>query len=210
MARMQSEVTAEILCDIETIYNILQKKGFFFKEQLKQIDHYYTHLPINSATTYKELALNSFLLREIVLKRRYMAGESSVLLYKRKRFDAAGNVIGEEKVSCDIEDTASADAVFQAAGLNNWCVKSITGHIFKKGNQELLIQEVDGLGIFVEIEEFEQQKGTNYQRIEELIAFAKGLGLPLGNDMHVKINYLLFQKRIRKAKSGDKIYWGAP
>ena len=56
------------------------------------VDYYYTHLNINSATTYKDLAFNSFLLRDILLKRRYVSGESSMMMHKRKKIDRTGGV----------------------------------------------------------------------------------------------------------------------
>lgn len=208
---LQSEITVEVLAPIDEIYRILQQKGFFFKEQFKMIDYYFTGIECNAATTYRELISNSFLLRDIVLKRRYVAGEKSMLIHKHKKLDRDGNVIGEEKFQCEIGDTLAAIDVFKQSGLNNWCVKSITGHVFKhnKTQIELLIQEIDGLGFFMEIEEFEGQRGTNLQRIAELKKFAKSLGLPLGKDMHCKINFLLFLKS-RRGKSSSRIYFGAP
>jgi adenylate cyclase class IV len=208
MAKLQSEITAEVFADKNTIYKLLEKQGFFFKEQLKMVDDYFTHIKITPYTQYIELATNSFLLREIVLKRRYVAGENSNLVFKRKMFDSEGRVIGEEKKTCEIQDTKSAKAVFLAAGLDNWCTKSITGHIFKKDTKELLIQEVEGLGFFIEVEEFEDQKGSNEHRIDELIEWTKNLGLPLGEDMHVKINYRLFLKRLKK-RGAPRLFFGA-
>jgi len=212
MARHQSEITAEILSDRASIYKLLEKKGFFFKEQFKMVDYYYTHIPITPFITYPELITNSFMLREIVLQRRYVGGESTQLIYKEKKLDSNDTVIGEIKRSCSIGSAEDANTVFTAAGLNNWCRKVITGHVFKKGHSpiELLVQEVEGLGFFLEVEEFEHLRGSSEQRISDLIAFVKELGLPLGDDMYVKINYRLFLKSMKGKNRPGRLYFGAP
>ncbi|MCL2570427.1 MAG: hypothetical protein FWE16_04450 [Firmicutes bacterium] len=69
----------------------------------------------------------------------------------------------------------------QAAGLNKWC--SVEGTLFvfeNKSGQEIFFQEINGLGLFMEIE---QEQG---QTIDDLINLAKGLSIKLGSDFQVK------------------------
>jgi len=198
---METEITAQILCSREAATGILEKKGFYFKEKFLLIDHYFTHLKLEPDIEYKHLMENSFILRDAEFNRRYGGVSSSTLIYKDKLFDERGAIVGEAKKKCDVTCSHAAEEIFLMAGLTEWCLKSVNGYVFKKGEHEILLQEVDDLGLFLEIEEFESQHNEpEEKKIEELIKFAKALGLPLGDCFNVRISYLLFKKEMEIAQ----------
>jgi len=202
---LQSEITVEVLCDKETLFKLLNNKGYFFKERLHITDFYYTRLDLSKCIEFKDLSRNSFLVRDVKLERKYFSNDGvATLLYKHKAFDKNNNVISEQKLSCNIDVDASR-RIFDAAGLSNWCVKKMTGYVFKKegkngqeAKEEILVQEVHGLGIFIEIEQFDESAGTRDEVLDGLVDLINELGVPCGNDFHINIAYRLYLQRTNR------------
>jgi len=199
---METEITAKIFCTRNEASKILERNGFFFKEKFLLVDSYYTHLKLEPDIEYQKLLESSIVIRDADFNRRYGSVTSSTLMYKDKLYDERGEVVSETKKTCDISSSVAANEIFALAGFTEWCTKSVNGYVFKKGNNELLIQEVDDLGLFLEIEEFPSQRDQpESKKMKELIEFAKSLGLPLGHNFNEKISYLLFKKGMASIKT---------
>jgi predicted adenylyl cyclase CyaB len=198
---MSSEVTVEVLCTKEELFDIFRVNGFFFKDTLMMTDYYYTHLRPEQCTDYNMLLTNSFLIRDVRVDKKYFSSKngSTELLYKKKTFDKYGKVDQEQKISTEVFDVDKANKVFRSAGLHNWCIKKFIGHPFKRGNIHILVQEVVGLGLFLEIEDFEGQTGTKEEILDELVDILNELRIPMGNDYHISIAKLLLLKNLGKA-----------
>ena len=110
-------------------------------------------------------------------------------MYKDKKFDNNGNVMGEQKTSCSIGE--NANEILGKAGFKNWVTMKAEQNIFKKESKSFCIQDVEGLGLFLEIEDSDGC-GNSF---EELIDFAERLGLELGDDFRgIKLPYSVYLK----------------
>ena len=68
-------------------------------------------------------------------------------------------------------------------------------YVYKKGNVELVIQKIKGLGIFLELEENKSMRNLNLQeKIFKLINTVKNLNLKLGTDFSCKKVFMLLHK----------------
>ena len=203
-ARAESEITVKVLCSKKKLFDILERKHFLLKRRLKITDYYFTHLDIlNANFEFKTLIKNSLIIRhkEIIDKSdlsTFGIDGQSTLLYKKKEFAEDNTVLSELKIACDLGNPTKAKRIFSAMGLNNWCVKKGTWHIYKRKELELYVQEVENLGLFIELEQSENQKGSPQKIQQALIQEIESLRIPLGNDFNVNIAHLLYLKRYTK------------
>jgi predicted adenylyl cyclase CyaB len=203
-AALQSEITVRVTCTRKKLFDALNEAGFSFKEKFQIEDYYYTHLdPMSQKIEFKILSKNSCLIRNVKLERKYFSADGvTSLLYKKKDIDDENRVKSEQKISATVDDMSSARRVLSSMGLKNWCIKKMTGHIFKKGTQELLVQEVENFGLFIEIEEFDGQKGTQAVKLGVLKKFVNNLGVSIGDDYHCNIAFMIYLQALNeKAKS---------
>ena len=201
---MQSEITVEILCDKETLFALLRAKGFKCIARLLVDDYYYTHIDIKKAG-FKELADNSFLVRDLRcsdFKSKNKSVMYTRLTYKKKEFDPEGKVISEQKISTDISDIGVANTILQLSGMTNWCTKNANGYGFSRGKQYIFIQEVEDIGLFMEVEQFDYQKGSSDDILDELVEFVNDLEIPVGSNWHESISYRLHLKKNKKVEQG--------
>ena len=178
---MFSEITVEVLCTFDEAARIIEARGFSFSHRYKMHDTYWATI-CHIDRTYKELIERSFLVRE------FDDNYGNRITYKRKIFDENDNVISEQKTDCVITDVVAANKIFAQVKLNNWITKKADLIIYTKDGVEVCFQIIDCLGIFIEIEQ------EDCKNISKLITFAKSLGLPLGDDFHLKLPYLLYLK----------------
>jgi len=179
---MSFEVTVKIKDDKANAFKILNKLGWKLEKHWVQTSTYWTHLDTLNVVPYRELIENSVLVRD-------MKGRSEncvEFMYKDKSFDKNGNVVNEQKIVCSVGE--EANEILRRAGFKNWVIMKAEQNIFEKDSKSFCIQDVDGLGLFLEVEE---DRGV----VDDLIDFAKSLGLELGNDfVGIKLPYMLYLK----------------
>ena len=198
---MGCEITVEIKTDKAQVFTILEKQGYTRIDRWMQISTYWTHLDLNTdpaldAKTrkdspptpipYKTLIANSVIVRD----KRGGGEDATLLIHKGKTFDTAGNVTREHQNKCNID--LGANKVFELAGFKNWVTMRAEQLIFAnpKCNKSFAVQDVDGLGLYLEIED----RNNNGKTQSDLIHLAKSLGLELGNDFTgIKLPYLLYE-----------------
>ena len=186
---MKSEITVKILCGRKECFGILREK-FELIARWTQTSYYWTHLSIDRTVPYKRLLDNSVLVRDMNFGERM---KEVWLIYKQKTLDKNGNVVAGSKTSCKVESAEGANKIFRAANLKNWVTMKAEQYIFKNSDLEFCVQDVDGLGLYLEIE---QRGSMAKEPIEGMIVVAKSLGLPLGDDfVGVKLPYELYLKR---------------
>jgi len=183
------EVTAKILCDKETAFEIVKSGGFRLLKTFTQVSSYWTHLPADKPIRYKKLLDNSVLVRDSTYKDNTKEAQ---LVYKDKACDENENVVAEKKTICAIENAEVANNIFKVAGFRNWVTTDVEFYIFVKGRLGFCIKDVDDLGLYIEVE---QRGDTIGKTIGELTEIAKTLNLPLGDDFGAKIPYLLYMKQ---------------
>jgi len=202
---IRSEITVEIFCDKDTLFKLLEDRGFKYVAKLQIDDYYYTHVPIGRDIDFRELVTNSFLVRCLKCA-DFKSKEKSIgytrLIYKKKEFDQRDKVISEYKISTDVADTRFANEIFQQMGLTQWVSKNANGYGFRRDNQYILVQEVENLGLYIEVEQFDDQSGDKDEILDGLVDFINELEIPCGNDFHENIAYKLFLKKSKHKSFG--------
>ncbi len=178
------EITVQVFGTKKDLFKQLKILGFSFVENFQLNDWYFTKLKDISIVSFKELIDNSILVREIIKDGK----TQTQICYKKKYYDDFGNVIGEEKTKTYVKDRDKIINILTLAGLNNYCDLHNDSYIFAKGNQELAIQVVGDLGIFIEYEEDNSipQNLTSKEKFQYMIDFVKGLNLKIGTDFSCK------------------------
>ena len=188
----ETEITVQILDDVNDLTNMLKNKNFSLEDEFDMIDYYFSKDDTETLKKleYLDIINHSFLVRQII------GNDNSVnLMFKSKELDDKGNVIAEEKVKTPVANLEKSLKIFTLAGLNNWCEIKQHMLVFKRGETEFAIQIVDGLGSFIEYEETaSMSEFTEQEKIDAMLADLKGLGINIGDDYSCKKVYMKFMK----------------
>lgn len=178
------EITVQVFETKNDLFKQLKNLGFNIVKNFQLNDWYFTRLDDISNIDFQELIKNSILVREIIENGKSQAQ----ICYKKKDYDCLDNVIGEEKTKTYIEDKDKMIDILTLAGLNNYCNLHNDSYIFSNGYQEMAIQVVNDLGIFIEYEEDNSIKKnmTNEEKFQHMVNIIKNLGLKTGTDYSCK------------------------
>lgn len=188
----ETEITAQIFDDYQTTKQKLLAQGYNEIHSFEMIDSYFTSLS-NTNIEYQELINNSFLLR------KFSDDSTHYMIYKNKEFDKDGNVVSEEKITTKIESVESVKNILNKANFNNYANISTKNYVFKKEHIEFVLQDVESLGLFIEIEEFKTMKNLSTdEKLEKLITFLKELNLNIGNNYNCKKIELIIKQKAEK------------
>lgn len=192
----ETEITIQVFDDLVTIFNKLNKHGFNIVSKYELNDWYFTKLKTNSTVSYSSLLENSFLVRQIIEDT-----EMVYLCYKDKQIDEKGNVLSEEKIKVNVSNLLDTLKIFNKANINCWCKLKQMNYVFKKGQIEFVVQEVEDLGNFIEYEENETMVDMNFkQKIDYMYSQIKNLDLNLGTDLSCKKVYMKYINRDNHCK----------
>ena len=188
----QTEITVQVLLDINTAQKLLVKQGFKLIETFELYDYYFSKHSKNELKklSYAQILNASFLLRKI-------KGNTTKLklVYKNKTLDKFNNVVSEEKVESTIGNLNNVLKIFKLSNLNCWCELHQINYVYIKNNVSFLLQDAKDLGVFIEYEEDETMLNlTEEQKIDFMIKQLKQLNLPLGSDYSCKKVHLKFLK----------------
>lgn len=188
----ETEITVQILDDVNDLIEMLKNKNFSLEEEFDMIDYYFSKDDTETLKKleYIDIINHSFLVRQII------GDDNSInLMFKSKELDEKGNVIAEEKVKTPVDNLEKAIKIFKLSGLNNWCEIKQHMLVWKRGETEFAIQIIDDLGAFIEYEETASMSSlTEQEKIDAMLADLKGLGINIGNDYSCKKVYMKFMK----------------
>ncbi|MGI5842313.1 MAG: hypothetical protein ACOX6H_03385 [Christensenellales bacterium] len=190
---METEVTYQIFNTLSETLDALEKNGYKLTEKYQLIDLYFTHFKKEEIEKldYQTLIKNSFLVRQIIEENCV----TNNLVYKHKQFNSAGNVIEEQKIKVEINSPEKTAEILTKAGLTNWCTLNDKIHAYEKDGIIYSIQDVENLGLFVEVEEYESIKHLSAQeKLAEMQKIVKNLPLKTGAEHNCKKPYMLLQK----------------
>ncbi len=189
----ETEITVQVLMPLALAINKLEEKGYTLEEKYTLSDRYFTHFSNEEISTisYEKLIKNSLLIRTITSNN----SSYSQLTYKNKEYNTNREVISEQKYVCKIESEESAYNILSSMGLNSYLTVNQKLWIFKNNKTHLSLQEVENLGLFIEIE---QQNGmenlSSEEKVQKLIEIANSLNLKLGNSYSCKKVEMLLKK----------------
>ena len=207
---MKTEITVKLFEDKDTILAKLRDRKVEFVENYTVVDHYFTKMSrqelYNSSTgakSYNNIIRNSIILREI----DNGDGERKAkIVHKNKVLDANGNVISEDKLGTSIGNTTTVSKILERAGLNCWCELVNHSTVYRVGEFDLAIQDIDGLGLFLEIEETKSMEHwTSEEKFEYMKNFVLGLHLKVGKDFSCKKVYMKFLKDLGRLDSTNAL-----
>lgn len=188
-----TEITVQVFNDLEYVKSFFENLGFSFVEKYYMNDFYFSKFNVEELKQmeYLQILNNSFLVREI------KDDSCSVqLIYKKKEVDEKGQVLNEEKVRVKLDNLENALKIFNLSKINKWCELKNTTYVYKKGEIELLVQNVDDLGVFIEFEEFDSIKNlSDTEKIEYMTSYLKTFNLKFGEDYSCKKVYMKFLKK---------------
>ena len=178
----EKEICLKSNVSFEEIKNIMFDIGFKVQEDFQMNDIYMINKDVDISLDNKDIIFkDNILVRETV-------GKRTLLVNKIKELDGNGVVIGERKVKCPIADSLSGYNFLCSIGYKK--VFELKDHnlLVTNGVNEIYIQDVEGLGTYIEMEQKNLLlKNTNGDTIEELVNTIKKYNLPLDySDISVK------------------------
>lgn len=178
----EKEICLKSNVSFEEIKNIMFDIGFKVQEDFQMNDIYMINKDVDISLDNKDIIFkDNILVRETV-------GKRTLLVNKIKKLDDNGVVIGERKVKCPIADSLSGYNFLCSIGYKK--VFELKNHnlLVTNGVNEIYIQDVEGLGTYIEMEQKNLLlKNTNGDTIEELVNTIKKYNLPLDySDISVK------------------------
>lgn len=192
----ETEITVQVLEDFMTTCNKLENLGFEKTGKYRLNDWYFSKYSDKELNNfgYGTAISSSVLVREIIGKEH-----KKVLCYKAKILDEEGNVVSEEKIQTEIDDIEKTILLLNLAGLNLWEEVKDKTITYKKDNIELCLQNIEDLGVFIELEELSEMKSlTPDEKFARLKRIVKSFGLKLGKDFSCKKVYMKFKKRLKE------------
>ena len=178
----EKEICLKSNVSFEEIKNIMFDIGFKVQEDFQMNDIYMINKDVDISLDNKDIIFkDNILVRETV-------GKRTLLVNKIKKLDDNGVVIGERKVKGPIADSLSGYNFLCSIGYKK--VFELKDHnlLVTNGVNEIYIQDVEGLGTYIEMEQKNLLlKNTNGDTIEELVNTIKKYNLPLDySDISVK------------------------
>lgn len=191
-----TEICVQAYTALEELQRKLENAGYEFVENYNNSDTYFSTL---SKRDIKKLDYKALLDSSLIV--RHIEGDNcdiKNLVYKKKTLDENGNVIKEIKTKLKIDDIDKAKQMFSSLGLTCWCDYVNQNYEYKKGEISIVVQYVEDLGVFVEIEEFNSIKDkSDKEKFGILKDIVNALKLPLGSDFSCKKPYMFLNKTIK-------------
>lgn len=170
----EKEICLKSNVPFEELKSIMFNIGFKVQEDFQMNDIYMINKNIDISLDNKDVIFkDNVLVRETV-------GKRILLVNKIKELDDNGVVIGERSVKCPINDSISGYNFLCSIGYKKAFELKDHNLLLTNGVNEIYIQDVEGLGTYVEMEQKNLLlENTNGDTIDELVGSIKKYDLPL-------------------------------
>lgn len=170
----EKEICLKSNVSFEELKSIMFNIGFKVQEDFQMNDIYMINKNIDISLDNKDVIFkDNVLVRETV-------GKRILLVNKIKELDDNGVVIGERSVKCPINDSISGYNFLCSIGYKKAFELKDHNLLLTNGVNEIYIQDVEGLGTYVEMEQKNLLlENTNGDTIDELVDSIKKYDLPL-------------------------------
>lgn len=188
---MQTEITTRVLMTNEALYKLLDDEGFTFEGAYEIEDTYYSSL--GGKEKVKEVDYQTLISHSMIVRKVTSDDEGEeCLIYKNKKFNDKGNVIGENKIRLKVDSCDRLNLILKTSGFESWCKVINCSKWFKKGEIEIIVQEVEDLGTFIEVEEYESIAHlSDEEKFGALIKLVESLNIKTDSEYSVKKPYML-------------------
>lgn len=173
----EKEICLKSNVSFEELKNIMFDMGFKVQEDFQMNDIYMINKDIEISLDNKDIIFkDNLLIREIV-------GKRVLLVNKTKELDDNGIIIKEHSIKCPIADSISGYNFLCSIGYKKLFELKDHNLLVTNGINEIYIQDVEGLGTFVEMEQKNLLlEKTNGDTVNELVNTIKKYNLPLEYD----------------------------
>lgn len=192
---LQTEITVQLFEDIKDIENKLTKLGFCKTEELNIQENYFTNLKNDALknASYSNLLVTSVILRSYTTLKNKIP--TAKLIRRLENLDSHNYAVGEERVIKEVEDEVHSRKVMTNIGYTNWVTLKQKNIYYKKGEITIILSDVEGLGNFIEVEEYPSISNlVETEKIDILKKYIKSFNFKIGNDFSCKKVYMLYQK----------------
>lgn len=178
----EDEITVEVDTDLNSLIKMLEENDFELKE-IYDLNDIYLIKKDTKRDNYLSMLNNCVLLRNIINETR----NKKMLTYKYKEYNEKSEIIKQGKIKVNVDDIENSKLLFERLGFEE--LIRINDHIlvYATNNDELVIQNVNGKHIYIEIEGKCNYANRFYNSIEEMKDVIINNSIPIkNNDFFVK------------------------
>lgn len=169
------EVLVELKSDINLAHQILE--CFEYQGNKRTIDTYY----FDEHRQNLQLNKNGKLMECCRLRAK---GGKFYVTYKTDNYEGETWIYSDE-FETEVADLEAMKKIFACLGLKELVVVDNTKHIFKTKEYEIVLEEVEGLGHFIEVEALNDDESLSAEEIKaKIYQFIGGLGLDIGTELN--------------------------
>lgn len=169
------EVLVELKTDVNQAHEILEK--FDYKGNKQTIDTYYA----DSLRKNLQLNENNKLMECCRLREK---GGKFYVTYKSDNYN--GDVwLYSDEYETEVKDIIAMEKIFESLGLQKLVVVNNIKHVFETPDFEIVLEEVENLGCFLESEALNDDENISVESIKSKIyKFIADLGLDIGDELN--------------------------
>ena len=178
----ENEITVEVDISLEKLIKLLEDNGFELKEVYDLNDIYMINKN-DKGNDFLSMLSKCVLIRHILEQDK----DKKILTYKYKEYNENNEIIKQGKINCLIDDINSSKLLFEK--LNFEQLITIKDHlmVYATETDELVIQNVNGKHIYIEIEDKCNYAKRFYNSINEMKEVITKYSIPIkNNDYFVK------------------------
>lgn len=193
----QIEVTVRVNNTLEEVDKILTTQGFSIIDKYRIKDEYLTQR-INELNKDNiiDILSSCVLIRYIKEDNK----ETKKIIYKIKEYQD-NTVISEEKINVNVDSIVNAIKLFNKLGFENLISVKNDTIVYSNGLYEFAFQNVDNLGLLMEMEHPDDFTGYSFEDIlkekAKMLNIIKNYNLSIENDYDIKKAYELVLKKIK-------------
>ena len=192
----QIEITIKVNNDLAEVDKILTEQGFNIIRKSRVEDKYLKRDDIKlDKTNIIEVLSKCALIRYLKVGN----DEFKKITYKKKEYEN-NNVISETKINVNIDDTEKAYELLKHLGFELLVNVFYDVIVYEKDNLELAFQDVEGLGLLLEVENGQDFTGGSNEEIlkekKNMLEEINKYGLNISQDFDVKKAYELIKEKI--------------
>lgn len=181
-----TEITCEVYEDISLIKKELANNDFHYVEEFTLDDIY-----MYDSNTGEFAEKDGRITNTLII--RYVNENDKKIICKKRSYDNNGFEIGTEKTTLKIQDIEVAEKLLNILGYKRFLRMIDKNYMYENENYIAYIQEVEGLGTFLEIET--KNKENAEVEIQKLIELVKTLQLKTGTKFDIRKAEMLYKKQ---------------
>ena len=160
----ENEITVELDTNLEKTKEYLEKLNFKIKEEYIVKDIYMVKKDIKETSNYLDMLKNCVLIRSIITDNE----EINLITYKYKEYNENKEIIKQAKANCKVYNVQDAKRILECIGYVELIRINDSLIVYSNGEDEFVLQNVNGKHIYLEIEEKCNYINKVYKSIDEM------------------------------------------